>query len=352
MHRLSIIIVNYRVPRLLGQCLDAVYAASKGLDIEVWVVDNASGDGSIAYLRERHPWVNYIENTENLGFSRANNIGIARSDSEYVLLLNPDTIIAEDTLRLSLEHMDAEPRCGAIGVRMYSIQGRYLRESKRGFPTTWASFCKLAGLARLFPTSRLFASYYVGHLDSNNVHSVEVLSGAFMMLRRSALEQIGGLDERFFMYGEDIDLSYRIVQAGLECHYLPLPIIHYKGESSVLDSSQYIRSFYGAMQLFYEKYHQRHTYSLGRYVIRIAIACVSTVARLKAICRRKRTLERPEPIPVSLPLTEPMPRGAHLLVNSGQVEYRVIIDQIVRNGDMGYTYHFREPDGHIVSPRR
>ncbi len=349
---LSIVIVNYRVPHLLAQCLEAVYAALSGIDAEVWVVDNHSGDGSVDYLRSRFADVHYIELDSNLGFSRANNVAIARARGSYILLLNPDTIVGEDTLRITLAHMQEHAECGALGVKMHNIQGRYLRESKRGFPTTWVSFGKLSGLASLRPRSPLLARYYMGHLPEDQIHSVEVLSGAYMLLRGEVIRRLGGLDERFFMYGEDIDLSWRIVLAGYQCHYLPTTIIHYKGESSVLDSAQYIRSFYGAMQLFYDKYHQGWEARLGRVCIQMAIGIVSTLARLKAfVCKRCKS-PAPTLVPATLPLEGQYPLGTHLLIDRQRYTHRQIIDAIVDSAPRGYTFHFRTPEGGIISPRR
>lgn len=305
------------------------------------------------YLRPRFPWVNFIENTENLGFSKANNIAIERSNSEYILLLNPDTIIAEDTLTRCLRHMQEHPRCSALGVKMHNIQGRYLRESKRGFPSTWVSFCKLSGLTRLFPKSKLFARYYMGHLDEQRWHSVQVLSGAFMMMRSRTLRHIGLLDERFFMYGEDVDLSYRIVLNGQECHYFPTPMIHYKGESSILDSSKYIKSFYGAMQLFFEKYYIGRFNRLGRYVVILAINMVSAVAKVKSRLHKPNVLEpTPTPIPCDLPLEQELPIGSHLLIDRTKYTFGEIIEEILEHSERNYIYHFINSEGQIVSPRR
>lgn len=354
MHRLSIVIVNYRVPLLLGQCLESVAAAITEIDAEVWVVDNASGDNSIEYLRPRFPWVNFIENEQNLGFSKANNLAIERSQSEYVLLLNPDTIIAEDTLTECLRHMDTHPRCSALGAKMHNIHGRYLRESKRGFPSTWVSFCKLSGLTRLFPKSKLFARYYMGHLDETRWHSVQVLSGAFMMMRSRTLRHVGLLDERFFMYGEDVDLSYRIVLNGQECHYFPTPMIHYKGESSILDSAKYIKSFYGAMQLFFEKYYIGKFNRFGRHIVVLSINLVSAVAKVKAkLSRPKTQVEPPKPIPCTLPLTGDLPPvGAHILIDRTKYSFGEIIRNVVLHAERGYSYHFINSEGQIISPRR
>lgn len=353
MHQLSIVIVNYRVPLLLGQCLSAVAAAIEGIDAEVWVVDNASADGSVEYLRQRYPWVNYIENEENFGFSKANNIAIERSQSEYVLLLNPDTIIAEDTLTHCLDYMRTHERCGAIGVKMHNIQGKYLRESKRGFPTTWVSFCKLSGLARFLPKSKWFAGYYMGHLSEFEAHSVEVLSGAFMMVSAATIRQIGLLDERFFMYGEDIDWSYRVVLSGAECHYVPTKIIHYKGESSILNSAKYIRSFYGAMELFYDKYHSTERGTLSRWLIGCSIRVLSLVATLLSFfgSSRHKSLP-PKPEPVALPLSSLPERESHLLIDARKHTYKEIIDAITQYPEQRYTYHLLNREGEVISPRR
>lgn len=351
---LAIVIVNYRVPLLLEQCLEAVQQAARSLSFcEVWVVDNASGDGSVEYLRERFPYVRYIENSHNVGFSKANNQAIRQTRAEFVLLLNPDTIIPSTTLLESLAEMQMRPRCGALGVRMYDIRGSYLRESKRGFPTPWASLCRFTGLCRLFPHSERFARYYMGHLSDDEPQSVEVLIGAYMFMRRSVLEEVGLLDEDFFMYGEDIDLSYRIYQAGYECRYLPIPMIHYKGESSVLDSERYIRSFYGAMKIFYAKYYPGVRHALGRWLIGRAIEVVAILSRLRSslFCRKAiqpciPQLLRLEDEEVNLP-----PFGSHVLVNKSCYGYDEIVRYIVCNASKGYVYHFIGGEGQVISPK-
>lgn len=207
--KLSIVIVNYRVPYFLEQCLLSVRKSAQGIDTEVWVVDNNSGDGSVEYLQCRFPEVHFVANEENVGFSRANNQAIRLSKGQYVLLLNPDTLIGESTLRTVVDFMDSKPNAGGLGVKMLNGHGRFLPESKRGFPSPWVSFCKLSGLNRLFPHSSRFNRYHLSYLSRDEEHKVEVLSGAFMLMRREALDKVGLLDERFFMYGEDIDLSYQ-----------------------------------------------------------------------------------------------------------------------------------------------
>ena len=257
---LSIIIVNYNVKFYLEQCLESVRRASQGLQVEVFVVDNLSTDGSVEYLRERFPEVTFIANKENVGFARANNQAIRLSKGEYVLLLNPDTIVGEDTLARCVTFMDAHPEAGGAGVHMLNIDGSFAPESRRGLPTPFVAFCKMVGLTKLFPKSRLLGRYYMGYLDKNEVNEMEVISGAYMMLRREALDKVGLLDEDFFMYGEDIDLSYRVLQGGYKNYFLPVRMLHYKGESTVKSSYRYAYVFYQAMRLFFRK-HYRH-YSL------------------------------------------------------------------------------------------
>jgi GT2 family glycosyltransferase len=253
--QLSVIIVNYNVCYFLEQALLSVRRAMEGIEGDVWVVDNNSVDDSVQMVRTKFPEVRLIANTDNPGFSIANNQAIRASEGHYVLLLNPDTLVEEDTLVRCIEFMEATPDAGALGVRLIDGSGKYLPESKRGFPTPWVSFCKTMGLGAIFPTSRLFNGYYMGHLSPDETHPVDVLVGAFMFMRREALDRAGLLDEAFFMYGEDIDLSYRIVQAGYRNYYLPTTqIIHYKGESTKKGSLNYVRAFYQAMIIFVRKH--------------------------------------------------------------------------------------------------
>lgn len=255
--RLTVIIVNYRVKYLLEQTLRSVEQAMQGMASEVIVVDNLSGDDSIAFSRERHPQVTYIENQENVGFARANNQAIMQARGEFTLILNPDTIITPRCLTEGIEWMQTHPKCGAIGARMMDANGVFLPESKRAFPTPWVSFCKIFGLSKLFPRSPLFAKYHLRYLSDTEPQCIDILSGAYMLCRTSVLQQLGGFDEDFFMYGEDIDLSYRIVKAGYENWFLPTPMIHYKGESTHKDSMRYVRVFYDAMLIFYRKHFPR-----------------------------------------------------------------------------------------------
>ena len=231
---LSVIIVNYNVRYFLEQCLISVFQAAEGLEVEVIVVDNHSQDDSLEMLaREFGEKVTVIANADNPGFSAANNQGIAIAKGKHVLLLNPDTLLAADAFRKCLDFMHQHPDAGALGVYMIDGTGRYLPESKRALPTPWVSFYKIFGLASLFPCHRKFGRYHLGFLDKDQTHPVDVLSGAFMWFRKETLDHIGGLDEAFFMYGEDIDISWRVIQAGWKNYYFPeVKILHYKGEST------------------------------------------------------------------------------------------------------------------------
>ena len=253
--KLSVIIVNYNVQYFLEQALLSVGRASLNLDVEVFVVDNNSVDDSVKMVKEKFPKVHLIANRNNPGFSIANNQAIRMSKGEYILLLNPDTVIEEDTLDKCVAFMDAHPNAGGLGVKMIDGSGNFLPESKRGFPSPYVAFCKTFGLSKIFPKSKKFNQYHLGYLDQNENHQVDVLAGAFMMLRKSVLDEIGLLDEIFFMYGEDIDLSYRIVKAGYQNYYFSeTTIIHYKGESTKKGSLNYVKTFYNAMILFARKH--------------------------------------------------------------------------------------------------
>ncbi len=270
--KLSVIIVNYNVRYFLEQVLRSVQRAARGLSVEVFVVDNNSKDDSVAMVREQFPDVQLIVNQENTGFAKANNQAIRASSGAYILLLNPDTVVAENTFTKCLVFMDLHPEAGGLGVRMIDGAGKFLPESKRGFPSPWVAFCKTFGLSGLFPKSRIFNHYHLGYLPEDQTHEVEVLAGAFMLLRRSVLDEIGLLDEAFFMYGEDIDWSYRIVKAGYKNYYFPeTTIIHYKGESTKKGSLNYVRVFYQAMIIFARKHFQGGKASLFVLMLQMAI---------------------------------------------------------------------------------
>jgi GT2 family glycosyltransferase len=269
---LSVVIVNYNVAYFLEQCLNAVLAASKTLKVQVFVVDNNSVDGSVEMVQSKFPQVHLIANKENVGFSRANNQALAISDARYSLLLNPDTVVEEDTFTKVVAFMDEHPKAGGLGVRMVDGKGRFLPESKRGLPTPQVAFYKIFGLSKLFPKSKRFGRYHLGYLSEFETNEVDVLSGAFMLMRKETLEKVGFLDETFFMYGEDIDLSYRIQLGGFKNYYFPeTKIIHYKGESTKKSSVNYVFVFYRAMVIFAKKHFSQNNAKLFSMAIHFAI---------------------------------------------------------------------------------
>ena len=274
--KLSIVIVSYNVCSYLEQCLQSVQTALEGIDGEVFVVDNHSDDDSVEVVRNRYPWVRLIANRENLGFARANNIAISQSEGEYVLLLNPDTVVEPDTLRKVLLFMDEHPKAGGAGVMMHQEDGTKAPESRRALPTPWVSSLKMLGFTK---------RYYMSHLSWNEPARIEVISGAFCLLRRKAIDEIGLLDEDFFMYGEDIDLSYRLLKGGWENWYVPASIIHYKGRSTRKTDYRYVHVFYQAMLIFFRK-HYSHLSIFYTLPIKAAIYFRASVA-LTDILRKK-----------------------------------------------------------------
>ena len=257
MPAVSVIIVSYKVRYYIEQCLNSVLRSVP--DAQILVVDNKSDDGTVEYLRERFPESDIISNDYNAGFGKANNIALAKATGRYVLFLNPDTVVAERTIPGCVEYMDAHPEVGAVGVRMQYGDGRFAVESRRSLPTPSVSFWHMTGLGRMFPRSKVFAKYHLTYLDKTQECPIDVVSGAYMFVRKEALDKTGGFDESFFMYGEDIDLSYRIMQAGYVNRYLPLPIVHYKGESTIKTSYKYAKVFYDAMLIFFNKHFKSYS---------------------------------------------------------------------------------------------
>lgn len=270
--QLSVIIVNYNVKHFLEQCLHSVYNALKKLDAEVFVVDNNSVDGSVSLVKQKFPQVKLIENNVNTGFSVANNQAIKVASGKYILLLNPDTIVQEDTFEKVVAFMDQHPDAGGLGIKMVDGKGNFLPESKRGLPTPAVAFYKIFGLAKLLPNSKRFGQYHLTYLDKNKNHEVDILSGAFMLMRKEALDKVGLLDETFFMYGEDVDLSYRITQGGYKNYYFAeSSIIHYKGESTKKSSVNYVVVFYKAMAIFAKKHFKNKGAGTFIFLIYLAI---------------------------------------------------------------------------------
>jgi len=260
------------VIHFLEQALYSTIKACKDIDADIWVVDNNSVDNSVEMVERLFPQVKIIANKVNTGFSKANNQAIRASTGEFVLLLNPDTVLQEDTLLKSLEFMKSHADCGGLGVRMIDGKGKFLPESKRGLPTPSVALFKMTGLSTLFPKSKVFGKYHLKYLNEFETHEVDVLSGAFMFLRREALNKVGLLDEHFFMYGEDIDLSYRIQKGGYKNYYFPdTTIIHYKGESTKKKSANYVKLFYNAMVLFAKKHYSQKMAGWFAFFISIAV---------------------------------------------------------------------------------
>ncbi len=283
---LSVVIVSYNVKYFLEQCLSSLQKAlNESLMLrsqtEVYIVDNASTDGTLDFLIPRYPSFHCIQNRENTGFAKANNQALQLCSGEFILFLNPDTLLAEDTLDVCISFMRKTADAGAVGLRMIDGAGNFLKESKRGFPSPQASFFKMSGLVRLFPRSKIFSAYYMGHLPETETHAVDILSGAFMMVRKNILDKTGGFDERFFMYAEDIDLSYRITQIGFRNYYLSdTTIVHFKGESTKKDI-RYVRMFYGAMEKFMQKHFSGSFSSLQRMSLQVGMRFYETIALLR-----------------------------------------------------------------------
>lgn len=337
--KLSVIIVNYNVKYYLDQCIRSVLRAFEEMNTpaEIIVVDNHSADGSVDYLEQRYPqklypMVRFVRSAHNLGFARANNIAIRQSRGEYVLLLNPDTIVGEDALKASVDFMDVHEDAGAVGVRMLGAQGRRAMESRRGLPTPMVSFFKMLGFCNRWPHHRLFGKYYMGYLPWDEPSQIEVVSGAYCMLRRKALDEVGLLDEDFFMYGEDIDLSYRVLKGGYHNYYLPVDILHYKGESTQKSSFRYVHVFYEAMLIFFRKHYSGMTFLLS-LPIKTAIYAKALMALVGMLSERMRK---------SLGFFAPSAEGAQHYVFVGSLEMQDACRDIARR--LGLDAEFHDPE--------
>ncbi|MGB2868995.1 MAG: glycosyltransferase [Bacteroidota bacterium] len=271
---LSIIIVNYNVREFLHHALVSLQKALKGLQAEIFVVDNASDDGSVEMIRRRFPKIHLIANKENLGFAKANNLALRQARGEYILLINPDTVVEENTLRAVVGFLRDNADVGLAGCKILSPDGSFQSACRRSFPTPWVAFTKITGLSRLFPGSSLFGRYNLTYKNVDESYEVDAVSGSFMMVRRKVYETVGGLDEDFFMYGEDLDWCYRIQRAGWRIYYVhSTQIIHYKGESTKRSNIDEIKTFYEAMDLFVEKHFRYPT--LFNALIKVGIAVAS-----------------------------------------------------------------------------
>lgn len=337
--KLSVIIVNYNVKYYLDQCIRSVLRAFEEMNTpaEIIVVDNHSADGSVDYLEQRYPqklfpMVRFVRSAHNLGFARANNIAIRQSRGEYVLLLNPDTIVGEDALKESVDFMDVHEDAGAVGVRMLGAQGRRAMESRRGLPTPMVSFFKMLGFCNRWPHHRLFGKYYMGYLPWDEPSQIEVVSGAYCMLRRKALDEVGLLDEDFFMYGEDIDLSYRVLKGGYHNYYLPVDILHYKGESTQKSSFRYVHVFYEAMLIFFRKHYSGMTFLLS-LPIKTAIYAKALMALVGMLSDRMRK---------SLGFFAPSAEGVQHYVFVGSQEMQDACRDIARRLGLDAEFHDSE----------
>ena len=314
--QLSVIIVNYNVKYFLEQCLCSVLNALKNVEAEIIVVDNDSTDGSQQFFSKKFAGVHFIWNWKNVGFAKANNAGLQQAKGKYILFLNPDTLVPEDCFEKCLSFFKMQKDAGALGIRMIDGAGKFLKESKRGFPGLLPSFYKLSGLAALFPYSKTFARYYAGNLPENENHMVDVIAGAFMLVEKNVLDKTGAFDEQFFMYGEDIDLSCRIQKAGYKNYYFSeATIIHFKGESTKKESLKYVEVFYGAMTLFVSKHYSGLKAALYNVFIQIAI-WLKVVAifskKLFFLIEKNKIIIKPSPSPT--------------LIVAGEEDYLAVIE--------------------------
>lgn len=345
---LSVVLVNYKVPQLTIEAVRSVLAGCRLIEgeVEVIVLDNASGDDSMGRFRTAfgaEPRVKLLESATNGGFARGNNQAIAEAQGNYLLLLNPDTLVGESTLAYCLTFLRTHPEAGAVGPRLINQSGAMHPECKRGVPTLWHSFCRFTRLYRLAPRSAWLNGYYQGHLSPDEVQQVPVLTGAFLMMRRALYQAVGGLDERYFMYGEDIDLCYTIERAGYHNYYLPTPVLHYKGESEqAADRVRYEENFYGAMRLFYLK-HQGESWWSRCVTTPLVLAAINVQRRL-ALCRRKTRASQPAPHTVSLTLAElstdvqAFPQGTRLKVSLAGASYDALLETMERCAERRYLF--------------
>jgi len=357
--KLSIIIVTYNVSDHLQYCLLSVQESIKNINAEIIVIDNNSRDNTVSIVKQHFPSINIIGNLTNDGFAKACNQGASIAKGETLLFLNPDTIIGEETLDYVLSHLTNHPKVGAAGVMMIDSTGKFLPESKRGIPDSWNSFCKILGLTSLFPSSYVFAGYHAGHLSKDKEHSVPVLSGAFLMVKASAFKEVGGFDERFFMYGEDIDLSILLKKQGYINLYLPLsPILHFKGRSSNKDR-KYVNRFYNAMLLFIDKYYTRLYQLPLKFFLKLSVLGKRSLAlskvRVEKVMKEPATsrifqyvygdpgsckeyLAQDKNALIQI-VSEPFHAQQTVLCQGSEFSFRSIIDYIRKNPNQEYCIH-------------
>lgn len=293
--KLSVIIVSYNTKELLTDCLNSIKAAQKPQETEVFVVDNNSGDGTVDHLKHKFPWVKLIANKQNVGFSKANNQAIKKASSKYILILNPDTKIAKDTIASMVEFMDKNPKVGVATCKVLLENGKLDRDCRRYFPTPWRALSHFLGLSKLFSGSKLFDQYYMGYLKDDREHEIDSCAGAFMFVRHSAINKVGYFDEDFFFYGEDLDWCWRFKKAGYKIYYTPITsITHYKGAASGLKSTsehltkatraskiRAVKESVRAMELFYKKHYKSVYPFFMTWTIIFAVKTLGFIRQIK-----------------------------------------------------------------------
>jgi GT2 family glycosyltransferase len=356
--QLSVIILNYNVRYFLEQCVLSVLQAVKNIDAEIIVVDNNSPDDSCAMMKERFPTVTLIENNANVGFPKGNNIGVSAAKGDYICILNPDTVVAEDTFEKILSFAKSQKDFGISGVKLVEGRGHFLPESKRGVPTPWVAFTKIGGLYKLLPRREIFNRYYAQHLSENQSGKVDILVGAFMFMKRGLYLEVGGFDENCFMYSDDIDLSYMVLKKGLRNYYFAdTTVIHYKGESTVKDGA-YMKRFREAMQFFYQKHFRRSPQfdmlmKIGAFFFAIAkknktaplytpqhFVLVSENERLREALQEKlgKTITRTIKLENVLSLKN---KKAEIVFDNEYVSYKESIAFMEQQKNSGFTFKMR-----------
>lgn len=368
--QLSVIILNYNVRYFLELCILSVQKALQEIDGEIIVVDNASSDGSCEMIKEHFPDIKLIENKENSGFPKGNNIGVDQAKGKYICILNPDTIVAEDTFTKILSHLDKTPPLGigGIGCKLIDGTGAFLPESKRGIPTPWVAFTKVSGLYKIFPKVKIFNQYYAQHIDKNQSGKVDILVGAFMVMKRDLYQKLSGFDENCFMYSDDIDLSYRILQEGLKNYYFhETSVVHFKGESTVRDKV-YLNRFRDAMEYFYGKHFKKSWFffafmSVGSYVFSF-LKVMKGKAKPKSIpdkilvitnqkerfeLIKRKTQQKTEVVYVENSIDNILKKtdrfhNIQLILDLGSISYKQAIQLMETGNNKNLSYRFLHPE--------
>ncbi|MBF2707560.1 glycosyltransferase family 2 protein [Flavobacterium soyangense] len=362
--QLSIIILNYNVRHFLELCVSSVVRAIENIDAEIIVIDNNSQDDSCTMMKQRFPNVKLIENKENLGFPMGNNIGVSQAKGEYICILNPDTVVAEDTFSKVLAFAKEQKKLGIVGVKLIDGTGNFLPESKRGIPTPFVAFTKITGLYKLF--QKAFGTYYAQHLSENETGKVEILVGAFMLMKRDLYNKIGGFDENCFMYSDDVDLSYMVLKKGKSNYYFhETSVIHYKGESTVKDGT-YMKRNQQAMNFFYKK-HFRVSFLFSVFM-KMGIVFFSMVKMFQGKPKRKPNPEKYILVSDNEILREKLGNHfkklvelqnitqsfsgestAEIIFDQNYLDFKTIINAFEANKNMGYTFKILSKSSDFVT---